>query len=185
MKAIFLATFLSALSQAATIQLGAAVPVTSSTFDVDVDVTNVFANFPGEAVTGFGFNVTVTPGVAFSGESVNLTLFTDLSCCVGPDVVGLPNAAAGLDSTDFTEPLLLATLHFTLSGSGPVTVGVTADNGSDPNQGLYFLSGAESFTATETVGSSTPEPATILLSALGLLGVTGMSRLRRIARKID
>ena len=142
MKAIFVASLLfAALSQAATIQLGAPVTVTSSTFDVDVDVTNVFANFPGEAVTAFGFNVTVTPGVTLIGESVNLALFDDLSgCCAGTDVVGLSNLSfpSGVASGDFTEPLLLATLHFSLSGSGPVTVGVTADNSTDPDQGLYF-----------------------------------------------
>ena len=180
MKAIFLALLLlSALSHAATIQLGAPVPVTSSTFDVDVDVTNVFANFPGEAVTGFGFNVTVTPGVAFSGESINSAFFEDFSgCCAGTDVVGLSNLSfpSGVGSGDFTEPLLLATLHFSLSGSGPVTVGVTADNSADLDQGLYFGTGAESFSASENVGSSTPEPSTILLSALGLFGMSLIHR---------
>jgi hypothetical protein len=187
MKAIFFSLILvSTLSHAASIQLSGPSVVTTSTFDVAVDVTNVFANFPGEAVTAFGFNVTSSTGITFLGATINSAFFDDFSgCCVGTAVIGLSDAGflAGVGPSDFTEPLLLATLHFSAAGVGPATVGVTADNNADLNQGLYFLSGAESFSASErlTLTTATPEPATILVSALGLFGLSMMRR-RRIAQ---
>jgi hypothetical protein len=186
MKRFFLSAltlaFAGTLSQAATIQVVPPAVISGSTFDVAVNATNVFANFPGEAVTGFGFNVTVgSPLVTFTGETVNSVYFDDLSgCCLGTDVVGLANATfiAGVGPTDFVEPLLLATLHFTVNGPGSTTVGVTADNNADLNQGLYFLSGAESFSDSQriTVASSVPEPGTTLIGGIGLVTILLLRR---------
>ncbi len=173
------------LSQAATVLVVPPATINGSSFDVAVDVTNVFANFPLDLVTGFGFNVTTGSAlVTFTGATVNSAFFDDISfCCVGTDVVGLPNFLfpAGIGPSDITEPLLLATLHFSVNGSGSTTVGVTADNSADLDQGLYFSSGAESFSNSQpiTIGSSVPEPGTTLIGGIGLAAIL---LLRRRAR---
>ena len=100
---------------------------------------------------------------------------------MGTDVVGLTNLSfpAGLAEGDLVEPLLLATLHFSVTGKGPTMVGVSANNSADPNQGLYFLSGAESFVNSQPVTISAapvPEPGAMWIS---LLGLTGLCLLRR------
>jgi hypothetical protein len=161
---------------------------TSGSFDVDVDASNVFANFPGEAVTGFGFNVTIgSPVVMLTGVTVNGTFFDDFSgCCAGTDIVGLTNSTfiLGVSAGDFTEPLLLATLHFSTIGSGTTTIGVTADS-SNPDQGLYFLSGSESFSASQRVDAVSPEPATTLMVGLGTLVLLVLGRSNSaIARRL-
>jgi hypothetical protein len=112
---------------------------------------------------------------------VNSIFFDDLSgCCLGTGVVGLANATfiAGVGPTDFVEPLLLATLHFAVNGPGSTTVGVIADNNADPNQGLYFLSGAESFSNSQRIAitASTPEPGTALIGGIGLAGILLLRR---------
>jgi len=182
---LFAFLFATTLSQAATINITAPSSVTGSTFDVQVNAKNVFTNFPGEAITGFGFNVTVSsPSVTFTGENVNNTYFDDFTGCCGSTVVGLTSLSypAGIASTDFTAPLLLATLHFSVNGPGKVTIGVTADNNSDPNQGLIFLSGGESFSASQDVTiTATPEPGAILLSVLGL-GVLALGKRHLLPR---
>jgi hypothetical protein len=108
---------------------------------------------------------------------VNSAFFDDLSgCCVGTDVVGLTNNLflSGLGAGDIGDPLLLATLHFSVNGAGPTTIGVTADNSADPNQGLYFLSGAENFSSSQPLtisAAAVPEPGMLLIPALGLAGL--------------
>jgi hypothetical protein len=169
--------FFGVASQAATITV-AAPPSASGSFDVAVNATNLFANFPGDALLAFGFNVDVgSPIVKFTGATINSTFFDDLSgCCAGTDVVATDNAAfiLGVEAGDFTEPLLLATLHFSVNGSGTTTVGISADNSADPNQGLIFFGGAENFSdsARITVGAATtPEPGTMLIAGLSLAGL--------------
>lgn len=174
--------------QAATIQVSAPLNVTGSGFDVAVSATDVFANFPGEAVTGFGFNVTSdSPSISFASETVNAAFFDDFSgCCVDAQVVGLTNSSypAGIGPGDFTEPLVLATLHFAVSEPGSAHIGVTADLADNPDQGLFFLSGAEGFTASELVtAAAAPEPSTILFGGIGVAAL-GVVRLRyRLSRR--
>jgi hypothetical protein len=171
----FALTLVSVASQAASITVSAP-PTVSGSFDVAVNATNVFANFPGDSLVAFGFKVDVgSPLFTFTGVTVNSTYFDDLSgCCVGTDVVATASALSGVEAGDFTEPLLLATLHFSVNGSGSTTVGISADNSADPNQGLIFLGGTEDFNDSARItaaAAATPEPATLSVAALGLAGL--------------
>jgi len=176
----FSLALMSAASQAATVTVVAPSMVNGS-FDVQVDASNVFANFPGDSLLAFGFNVNVgSPLFTLTGVTVNPIFFDDLSgCCVGTDVVATDNATyvLGIGAGDFTDPLLLATLHFSVNGSGTTTVGISADNSADPNQGLIFLGGAESFSdSTRITAAATPEPATMLVAGLSLAGLYAFRR---------
>ncbi len=173
---------LSVASHAASVTVSAP-PSVSGSFDVAVDATNVFANFPDptDGLIAFGFNVDVgSPLITFTGATVNSTFFQDLSgCCAGTDVVALVDTPSfELQAGDFTEPLLLATLHFSVNGAGSTTVGISADNSADLNQGLIFLSGAENFSdsARVTAATVTPEPDTMLIAGLSLAGFYAFRR---------
>jgi hypothetical protein len=171
-------------SQAASITVSAP-PTVSGSFDVDVNATDVFAGSPGDALLAFGFNVDVgSPLFTFTGATLNSTYFAapPAGCCVGTDVVATDNAAFvfGLEAGDFTEPLLLATLHFSVNGTGSTTVGISADNSADPNQGLIFLfADPENFSDSARVtaaAAATPEPATLSVAALSLAGLYAFRR---------
>ena len=168
---------LSAASHAASVTVSST-PSVSGSFDVDVNATNVFANFPDptDGLLAFGFNVDVgSPLFTFTGATVNSNFFQDISACCGTDVVALTvdTPSFELQSGDFTEPLLLATLHFSVTGSGSTTVGISADNSADPNQGLVFFGGTENFSDSTTIATATatPEPATMSIAGLSLAGL--------------
>jgi PEP-CTERM motif len=189
MKRIILSSLtfvvLSVASHAASITLSAP-PVVSGSFDVAVNATDVFANFsdPDDALLAFGFNWTIgSPLISFTGETVNSAFFEDISDCCAPNyVVARDNAAFvfGIESGDFTEPLLLATLHFSVNApGGSTTIGISADNASDPNLGLIFLGGSEDFSDSvmiTTSAAATPEPGTLLIAGLSLAGLYGFRR---------
>jgi hypothetical protein len=178
----FALALMSVASQAASITVSAP-PTVSGSFDVAVKATNVFANFPdlGDALLAYGFNVDVgSPLVTFTGFTVNPAFFeaAPAGCCVGTDVVAFADGF-GLEAGDFTEPLLLATLHFSVNGSGSTTVGISADSSADPNQGLVFLGGSEDFSDSAritTAAAATPEPATMLIAGLSLAGLYAFRR---------
>jgi hypothetical protein len=171
---------MSVVSQAASITLSAP-PTVSGSFDVAVNATDLFANFPGDSLVAFGFNVDVgSPLFTFTGVTVNPLFFDDLSgCCVGTDVVATASALSGVEAGDFADPLLLATLHFSVNGMGSTTVGISTDSTADPNQGLFFLGGTEDFsdsTRITTAAAATPEPGTMLIAGLGLAGLYAFRR---------
>jgi hypothetical protein len=171
---------MSVASKAASITVSAP-PSVSGSFDVAVNAANLFANFPGDSLVAFGFKVDVgSPLFTFTGVTVNSTYFDDLSgCCVGTDVVATASALSGVEAGDFTEPLLLATLHFSVNGAGSTTVGISADNSTDPNQGLIFLGGTENFSDSARItaaAAATPEPGTILIAGLSLAGLYAFRR---------
>jgi len=174
--------FLSVASHAASVTVFAP-PSVSGSFDVAVNATNVFANFPDptDGLLAFGFSVDVgSPLFTFTGATVNSAFFQDISGCCGTDVVALVDTPSfALQSGDFTEPLLLATLHFSVNGTGSTTVGISADNSADPNQGLVFFGGTENFSDSERVTSAaaaTPEPGTMLIAGLSLAGLYAFRR---------
>jgi hypothetical protein len=155
-------------AEASTISLTpASPPISGSTFDVLVQVTNLFSGrAPDDTLLAYGFDVNIGNSSIFNflGETPG-PLFDDLPIFGGiPMVAGIATSPLGIGPSDFTDPLTLATLHFTALKSGTTSISVTWDS-SDPNQGLvYFdlpygpISGSVSITAV-------PEPSTLFLFA--------------------
>ena len=183
MKANFLTLTALALAasvlpaEATTITLNTPGSVTAgSSFDVTVQISDVFQTHPGDALAAFGFNVVVGNSSIFSytGETIG-PLFDDFSGIFGasPQVAGIATAIF-LAAGDFTEPLTLATLHFTALTSGSASIGISTDL-SDPNQGLFYsTAGADALNGSVRVVSAAaavPEPASFLLGGLGLVGL--------------
>jgi len=159
------------------------IPLLGSSFDVQVQVNNVFAGrLPDDTVVAYGFNVTVgNPSVvSYLGEDPG-PLFDDVSFLFAgnPMVAGLAQSLAGVAPGDFTGPLVLATLHFQALATGTSSIGVTYDP-TDLNQGLVYANlpyGAISATTNATI----PEPGGLTMGGLALAAICAM-RIRRRAR---
>src|SRR5262249_10926224 len=126
-------------AHASTISLNLASPaIAGSSFDVLVQVSDLFnGRPPDDALLAYGFNVAVgnTSIVNYVGETPG-PLFDDLTIPGGnPMVAGIATSLLGIGPSDFTDPLTLATLHFTALKLGTTSISVTSDS-SDPNQGL-------------------------------------------------
>lgn len=154
----------------------------SGPFDLTVNLTNVFdTHDPAtDAFVGFGFNVDFDPAIlSFVGETTG-PLFDDFSGIPGAPVAGLVTPPFFfLGPGDFTEPLLLATLHFDVIGSGSTSVSISGDPAVNPNQGLVYLSGEDALSASTRVSASAaagvPEPGTMVLAGSVLLMLWGGS----------
>jgi hypothetical protein len=175
-------------AHAAVVTLDVIPPVTAgSPFDVRVELTDVFnGRDPGATLVAYGFNVTVgSPAVvSYQGEDSG-PLFDDVSFLFGgtPMVAGFATAAAGVGPTDFTEPLVIAILHFSALKNGTSTIGVTWDP-TDANQGLFFSDSqpqAPISSRTSVSLSAVPEPGGLSLCALALAGVCFLALRRREA----
>jgi hypothetical protein len=167
--------------------------VANTAFDITV---SVFDDGTHGDLTGFGFGFSLTNGssplatnISFNGYSV-ASPFDDVSGLLGLP----PHQMAGLydpaDPSNAGMEVLLATLSFSsgaLSG-GSASLDI---NGLFNNfdSGLFYVEGSSGSGVTEYDGSLTgslainvidaaqiPEPATLMLFGLGLLGLTRAGR---------
>ena len=167
------------------LELSAEVIYPGDTFLLDVFVDGVTDFDIGEGrlvpdeVIAFGFDVNYSPSeFAFNEATVNSALFVDDSFKPGfenTDVAGSIDSPPG----PMGDNILLASLSFTSLVAGDFSLGIVSDL-SDPNQGLFALSGIWDITNSIPV-SSVPEPATILLLASGMagIGVFGRKKFRK------
>src|SRR5215471_1098230 len=96
----------------------------SGPFDLTVNLTHVFdTHDPAtDAFLGFGFQVAFDPAILSFVSQTPGPLFNDFSGAFpGTQVAGLASSIF-LSPGDFTEPLILAVLHFNVVGSGPTSV---------------------------------------------------------------
>jgi hypothetical protein len=188
MKKLFLlaATLVAALTfeasaSAATITFSSP-GVVNGSFDVLVRAENVFAGrAPSDFLLSFGFDVAVTdPTVLQYVGATSGPLFDPATNAFGPDVFAQATALPGI-APGVAEPLLLATLHFNTIGVGPASILITSDL-SDFFQGLQFLNDPfqESIAGRVDVRAAAPvpEPTTLVLSSIGLLGLATARRIR-------
>jgi len=144
-------------------------PAIGSSFSVQVAVSGL----AGGEVTGFGFDVVSTPGVAWTSALVN-PIFDDESA-IFPDVAG--SAFPGV----MGDTLVLATLAFDALTLGVATLGIVSDL-ADPSEGLFVAGLSAALNLTQSVSVAIqpiPEPEGWLLLAAGLVALAGRMRRAR------
>ena len=153
-------------------------------FSMDIIAEDVFAGLDVfEEVVAFGFDVFVSDStlVSYLGASVSSPFDDDSVFFPNTDVAG--STFPGIANDGLNDTIQLATLEFAAIASGPLSLGIVSDaNGF--NEGLiYLISGNVDISTTTAliVGepSSIPEPNTLLLALVGILGVGCASRVLR------
>lgn len=155
--------------------------VVSGPFDIVVTATDLFAgrDVTTDGIVSFGFNVNVSnPNVLSFLGATSGPLFDPVTTAPGTAVFA---SAAGLGIFPGTpEPLVLATLHFDVlkPGMGSFTIASLVSNAF---QGLQYLNApfAERIFVNSDVVNVIPEPATLVLSLSGLIGLVAARKRAR------
>jgi len=147
------------------------------TFVINVIVNGVTDLDPflgSDELLAFGFDVISPSSVTFNGATVGHGFFDDSALFLDTDVAG--SAFPGISGND----ILLASLSFSATSVGSYLIGIQSDI-FNPNQGLitwlHPQIDATTFSRV-SVSVSVPEPPTILLLFLGLVGA-GVVRIKR------
>ena len=156
------------------LNVSASDPAVGQFFTVDVNLTDAFANSPGDLLLGFGFDVTVTPGVATFVGHTPAAPFVAFS---SPDT----DVAASNSDLGFVFPasFLLTQLTFQKTGAGPAVITLSGNPASSSDQGIIYL-----FAATEPISATAslaavPEPATGVMTLFGAALAGALWRVRR------
>jgi PEP-CTERM motif len=172
-------------ASAATITFDSPSVVSGGSFDVVVEASDLFAGRDPktDGILGFGFNVDVSDPakLAFTGATSG-PLFDAVTTQPGTDVFAAASGLAIFSGTP--EPIVLATLHFNVLAPGTSNILITSDL-SNLFQGLQYFNEpfAEAIAGTLPVtaaATTVPEPTTLLLSGIGLIGMASLRRLRRV-----
>jgi len=135
-------------------------------------VTDLDPFLGSDELLAFGFDVISPSSVTFNGATVGHGFFDDSALFLDSDVAG--SAFPGISGND----ILLASLSFSATSVGSYLIGIQSDI-FNPNQGLItWLHPQIDATTFSLVSVSVPEPSTMLLLLLGLVGA-GVVRIRR------
>jgi PEP-CTERM motif len=173
-------TFGSVNAQAATISFSSP-GVVSGAFDITVQATDLFAgrDITTDSLLGFGFDVAVSnPSILSYVGATSGSLFEPATTVPGTTVLAVASGLGGI-LPGVGEPLPLATLHFNVVGTGPASIFITSSL-ANFNEGLQYANEpfAESIAGQVDVRAAAPvpEPATLVLSGIGLIGMASWRR---------
>lgn len=150
-------------------------------FTVNVVVDNVD---PFDPLIAFGFDVVIDPGVTFSSAVVAPQFFDDSGFFPSTDVAGSTLSSPSGDD------ILLATLSFTADQSpGLFLIGIQNDTFDfGLTEGLFTatqLFEVSMATTVEVLAPSIPEPSSLALLAIGLVGFRIVCSRRRHVRQLS